>query len=111
MSWPLASHFSATLQNPRIAFRDPRLQRSLIEKNGQNQPRPWAGAFAVVYKAIDSDNQQPFAVRVFTTESPERRERYDLIGGYLQGRKLKCLIDFEYRDRESAPPATASGIR
>ncbi len=99
MSWPLASHFSATLQNPRIAFRDPRLQRSLIEKNGQNQPRPWAGAFAVVYKAIDSDNQQPFAVRVFTTESPERRERYDLIGGYLQGRKLKCLIDFEYRDR------------
>jgi hypothetical protein len=99
MSWPLASHFSATLQNPRIAFRDERLKRTSIEKNGQNQPRPWAGAFAVVYKGIDPDNQQPFALRVFTTESPERRERYELIGGYLQGRKLHCLVDFAYHDR------------
>ena len=99
MSWPLASHFSATLQNPRIAFRDPRLQVASIEKNQQNQPRPWAGAFAVVYKGIDPNGQQPFAVRVFTTESPERRERYDLISDYLRGRKLHCLVDFEYRDR------------
>ena len=36
---------------------------------------------------------------IFTTESPERRERYDLISAYLQGRKLNCLVDFEYRDR------------
>ncbi len=99
MSWPLASHFSAMLQNPRIAFRDPRLQKAVIEKNEQNQPRPWAGAFAVVYKGVDPDGQAPFAVRIFTTESPERRERYDLISAYLQGRKLNCLVDFEYRDR------------
>jgi serine/threonine protein kinase len=99
MSWPLASHFSAMLQNPRIAFRDPRLQRAVIEKNEQNQPKPWAGAFAVVYKGIDPENQTPFAVRIFTTESPERRERYDLISAYLQGRRLNCLVDFEYRDR------------
>ena len=99
MSWPIASHFSAMLQNPRIAFRDPRLQRSAIEKNEQNQPKPWAGAFAVVYKGVDPEGQIPFAVRIFTTESPERRERYDLISAYLQGRKLNCLVDFEYRDR------------
>src|SRR5271157_2855441 len=99
MSWPLASHFSTMLQNPRIAFRDPRLQRAVIEKNEQNQPKPWAGAFAVVYKGIDPDAQTPFAVRVFSTESPERHERYDLISAYLKGRKLNCLVDFEYRDR------------
>jgi hypothetical protein len=98
MSWPLASHFSAMLQNPRVAFRDPRLQRSAIEKNGQNQPRPWAGAFAVVYKATDADSGEPFALRVFTTESSERRERYDLISAYLKDRRLRCLVDFEYRD-------------
>ena len=95
MSWPLASHFSATLQNPRIAFRDQRLQRSVIEKNAMNQPRPWAGAFAVVYKGVDPEGQQPFAVRVFTTESPERRERYDMISAYLQGRRLNSLVAFE----------------
>jgi len=99
MSWPLASHFSAMLQNPGIAFHDPQLQQCSILKNAQNQPRPWAGAFAVVYKGMSADGGDPFAVRVFTTESPERRERYDLMSAYLKGRKLNCLVDFEYRDR------------
>jgi len=98
MSWPLASHFSAILQNPRAAFRDARLQAASIEKNELRQPRPWAGAFAVVYKGIDANGRDPFAVRVFTTESPERRERYEHISTYLQSRKLNCLVDFEYRD-------------
>lgn len=99
MSWPLASHFSAMLQNPRVAFRDPRLQQCRIEKDERNQPKPWAGAFAVVYKGIDPGDGRPFAIRVFTTESPERRERYDRISEYLATRKLKCLVEFEYRDR------------
>lgn len=99
MSWPLASHFSAVLQNPRIAFRDPLLQQCTIQKDARRQPRPWAGAFAVVYKGIAPDGKEPFAVRVFTTESPERRERDGQISAYLKGRKLKCLCDFEYRDR------------
>jgi len=99
MSWPLASHFSAMLQNPKIAFRDPELQGAAIEKDGRNQPRPWAGAFAVVYKATMTQNGKAMAVRVFTSESPERRERYDRISEYLRSRRLKCLLDFEYRDR------------
>ena len=99
MSWPLASHFSAMLQNPKVAFRDSHLQRCSIEKDGRNQPRPWAGAFAVVYKALSADRNEPFAVRVFTSESPERRERYDLTSEYFRSRKLNCLVDFEYRDQ------------
>ncbi len=98
MAWPLASHFSAMLQNPRLAFRDPALQQCVVQKNAQGQPRPWAGAFAVVYKATDVYGQNPFAVRVFTTESPERRERYDHISAYLKARRLHCMCDFEYRD-------------
>jgi len=99
MSWPLASHFSAMLQNPKVAFRDPKLKQCRIEKDQRNQPRPWAGAFAVVYKGMGTNGEDPFAVRVFTTESPERRERYDLISAYLKNRKLDCLVDFEYRDQ------------
>ncbi len=97
MSWPLASHFSAALQTPEIAFRDPELRQCRIEKDERNQPKPWAGAFAVVYKGIAADGRA-FALRVFTTESPERRERYDRISEYLGARKLSCLVDFEYRD-------------
>ena len=57
------------LQNPRVAFRDPRLQQGRIEKDEKGQPRPWAGAFAVVYKGINADGGEPFAARVFTSES------------------------------------------
>jgi hypothetical protein len=98
MSWPLASHFSALLQNPRFAFRDPQLQQCSIEKDERRQPKPWAGSFAVVYKGFWADGRA-FALRVFTTESPERRERYDQISAYLRSRYVPCLVDFEYRDR------------
>ncbi|NLS91735.1 MAG: hypothetical protein GXX96_06090 [Planctomycetaceae bacterium] len=98
MSWPLASHFSAMLQNPRLAFRDPTLRECRIAKDERNQPRPWSGAFAVVYKGISAVDERPFAVRIFTTESPERRERYHESSTYLKTRKLRCLVDFEYRD-------------
>ena len=87
------------LQNPRVAFRDPQLQHCQVDKDQRNQPRPWAGAFAVVYKATVPDVGRNFALLVFTTESPERRERYDRISEYLQTRKLACLVDFEYRDK------------
>ena len=52
------------LQNPRVAFRDRRLRACQVQKNALGQPRPWAGAFAVVYKGIDPDDQKPFAIRV-----------------------------------------------
>jgi hypothetical protein len=98
MSWPLPSHFSAVLQNPHAAFRDPRLRACKILKNAAGQPRPWSGAFAVVYKAICPDGQPPKAIRTFSTESAERRERYDRISEYVRSRKRACLVEFEYRD-------------
>jgi hypothetical protein len=85
------------LQNPKVAFRDPELRKCRVEKDAMNQPRPWSGAFAVVYKGID-EHHRPFAIRIFTTESPQRRERYDLISEYLKSKKVPCLVDFEYRD-------------
>ena len=73
--------------------------RAAIEKDQRNQPRPWAGAFAVVYKALSPDDRRPFAVRVFTSESPERRERYELVAAYAKDHKPRCLVEFEYRDQ------------
>ena len=97
MSWPAPSQFSIMLQQPQIAFRDVQLQQCKIERNEMNLPRPWAGAFAVVYKAI-YPNRALQAVRVFSTESPERRERYFRTYEYLKGRKMKCLVNFQYVD-------------
>ena len=99
MSWPLASDFQTILQNPRIAFRDPYLRACSIERDPCGQPRAWAGSFAVVYKGIDAAGT-PVAIRVFSTESPQRRGRYDQIGAYLADRRLACLVSFEYREDE-----------
>ncbi len=97
MAWPLPSDFRAILQHPKLAFRDPAMQGWTIERDSLNQPRPWAGAFAVVFKGYDQQGK-PVAIRTFSTESPERRERYELIADYLKGRQVKCLVPFEYRE-------------
>ena len=97
MPWPLASHFSTMVQQPRLAFRDPRLQACRIERNALNQPRVWAGQFAVVYKGVDPQGTA-WAIRAFIRESSDRREHYDRISEYLKARLLRCLVDFEYHD-------------
>jgi len=98
MPWPLASDFSAMLQKPQIAFCDPRLQSCHIERDAMNQPRPWSGAFAVVYKAMDPASNRALAVRMFTSASPERRERYAHYCEYIGSHKVRCLVGFDYRD-------------
>lgn len=108
MTWPVAAQFSAVLQNPAIAFRDPELKRYEIERDQFRQPRPRAGAFAVVYRGTPSGGGPPRAIRVFTTASPERRERYDLISRYLESRSPGCLVRFEYRE-ESVRASGADG--
>ncbi|HEV3006014.1 MAG TPA: hypothetical protein VGX78_16215 [Pirellulales bacterium] len=97
-SWPLASHFSTILQNPRIAFRSVDLKQVAIEKDNLNQPRAWSGAFATVYKGSYPNGRGSLAVRVFTTASAERRERYHAIAGYLQNRRVESLVGFTYDD-------------
>ncbi len=86
------------LQRPEVAFRDPELRGYQIERDRFGQPRPWTGAFAVVYKGIPPNGGPPRAVRIFTTASVERHERYDAVSEYLRSRRVPCLVDFEYRD-------------
>ena len=97
MPWPLASDFSTMVQNPQVAFRDPLFQSCQVERTGLNQPRVWCGQFAVVYKGVDDDGKT-WAIRAFTSESKNRRQHYDQISAYLKARRLRCLVEFEYRD-------------
>ncbi len=97
MAWPLASHFSTMLQTPRVAFKDLELKKATILRNAQGQPKPWSGAFAVVYKATLENGEQR-ALRVFSSESPERRERYELMSQYMATHSVRCMVNFEYRE-------------
>ena len=104
MPWPMASDFSAIVQQPRFAFRDPVLQACSIERNSLGQPLVRAGAFAVVYKGIDTEGKS-WALRVFTTESRERRDYYEQITAHLKSRQPRCLVDFEYRESSIRSPS------
>lgn len=97
-SWPLASHFSMVLQNPRIAFRSSELKQITVAKDNLNQPRAWSGAFATVYQGSFPNGRGKLAIRVFTSGAPERRERYQAISEYLRSRKLAPLVGFSYVD-------------
>ncbi|HEX7449060.1 MAG TPA: hypothetical protein VF306_16020 [Pirellulales bacterium] len=97
LSWPLASHFSTILQKPAVAFRAAELKPIVVEKDNLNQPRAWSGAFATVYKG-SFGNGSALAIRVFTSAASERRERYQAIASFLQGRKIEPLVGFTYRD-------------
>lgn len=97
-SWPLASHFSTVLQNPRIAFRDAELKQIAIAKDRLNQPRAWSGAFATVYQGTLLNGRGSLAIRVFTSAAAERRERYQAISEYLKRRNVSSLVGFTYAD-------------
>ena len=68
-SWPLASHFSMVLQNPRIAFRSPDLKQIAIAKDKLNQPRAWSGAFATVYQGSFPNGRGSLALAPIRTTS------------------------------------------
>jgi len=86
------------LQNPQHAFRDAELRRLAIEKDDCKQPRAWSGAFATVYKGTFPNGRGSMAIRVFTSAASERRERYNAIAAYLQGRHIGPLVGFTYAD-------------
>ncbi len=95
-NWPTATDYRDALQNPRLAFRDPQLQRGTIELNKLKVPRARSGAFANVYKLTSPT--RTLAVRVFLYPQPVRQKRYDLVRNYLKShaRGLACLVDFDY---------------
>ncbi len=90
------------LQNPKLAFKDPDLKTCLIARNNINQPKACSGAFAVVYKGTyqaGATRTGDVAIRVFSSASNERQERYKAISEYLKQNPLKCLVDFEYLEK------------
>lgn len=106
--WPPPTDFSLMLQNPKMAFKDPDLMTCTIARDSNNQPKACSGAFAVVYKGTYQSapsRSGDVAIRVFTSASSERQDRYKAISEYLKQCPLKCLVDFEYLDKGIRHPS------
>jgi hypothetical protein len=94
MSWPAASHFSLSLQNPRAGLRSRELHSLRVMRDKLGQPRPWSGAFAVVFQGTDPGGRS-VALRAFTSDIPERLERYHAVSTHLARQRPRCLVGFQ----------------
>lgn len=94
MGWPLPQDYQEALQNPRLSFSNPDLQRSTPRLDVLGLPRPITGAFASVYEvSVDSKR---WAVRCFLKQFQDQRDRYDAITKHLQEVDIPCTVDFKF---------------
>jgi hypothetical protein len=82
-----------SLQNPRTGLRSRELHAVRITCDKLGQPRPWSGAFAVVFQATEPSGRS-LALRAFTSEVPERLERYHAISSHFARQRPRCLVGF-----------------
>jgi len=94
LAWPSLSDYSEALQNPRYAFSDLELQNGTVIVNKLGQPRPVSGNFATVFQ-VQSGNRT-WAVRCFSREITDQKERYDAISQHLKQYNLPFMVGFQY---------------
>ena len=68
--WPGPADYSWLVQNPALAFTDPKLRACAIKHGRNNQPVLICGNSAVVFRAILPDGTE-CAVRAFIIENAE----------------------------------------
>ena len=97
MSWPSIGDFTAAIQNPAICFDDPDLKAGQVELNSGRRPLVYSGAFAAVYPVSVGDSK--FAVRCFTREVIDQKERYEHLTDYLRGIMPPGFVRFKFLER------------
>jgi hypothetical protein len=95
-SWPQATHYNAAIQHPQDCFADAELrQGSAVGDPFLGLPRPYAGNFADVYQVVCPTGQS-WAVKCFTREVPDLRQRYQAISEHLERQKRPFTVEFRY---------------
>ncbi|SDO17470.1 hypothetical protein SAMN04487897_109102 [Paenibacillus sp. yr247] len=94
MSWPTPQDYNEAIQNPKSCFSDPELQIGVPELDNLGLPRPISGAFASVYKIKCGTKE--WAIRCFTNNVKDQKQRYDAISNHLKTVNLPYFVPFEY---------------
>jgi PAS domain-containing protein len=97
MSLPSGTDYSEAVQNPRSSFEDSELQTGQPELTSIGLPKPRAGNFATVFKM--KCRSRNWAVRCFTHEVIDQRDRYEQITAHLKKYSLPYTVGFEFMQR------------
>ena len=96
MAWPRATDYTAALQNPSSCFADPELARGEAASDMlMGLPLMYAGNFASVFK-MTCPGGQVWAVKCFTRQVADLRDRYRQISDHLDRQRRKFAVEFVY---------------
>jgi hypothetical protein len=95
-SWPSSHDFVEAIQNPRLAFRNPELQRCQPALDRFGLPLVASGNFAYAFKLREAANQRAVGVRCFRALIPDRDRRYELIDRHLRSTPAPALASFVF---------------
>lgn len=96
-TYPSPGDYHQAIQNPRVAFSDPLLQRCRPLTDPMGIPVVNSGGFALTYFLIDTSNKT-WVVRCFKKNLPDRRERYIAIDRFLTANRSFIFTSAEYLD-------------
>lgn len=94
MQWPTPQDFNEALQNPHLSFSDPDLAKGKPAVNVWGLPTPATGAFASVYKLVESDRH--WAVRCFLRPPEDLQPRYEALTDYLGRKRPQHTVFFRF---------------
>src|SRR4051794_1313627 len=96
MPWPHATQYSAAIQAPAACFADPDLAAGQpVADQLFGLPLAYSGGNALVFKVV-SPNGRAWAVKCFTRDAPDRRDRYKAISDHLSRNRKKFTVRFKY---------------
>jgi hypothetical protein len=96
LAWPSSRDFVEAVQNPRLAFRNPELQRCQPALDRFGLPLVASGNFAYAFKLREAADQRAVAVRCFRGLVPDRDKRYELIDRHLRAHRESVLASFVF---------------
>ena len=97
MAWPPPADFRDAVQTPQLCFEADDLAQGTTAVNQMGTPLVYSGNFACVFKVATAGGN--VAVRCFTREVKDQRERYGHLSDYLKGVKPESFVGFEYVER------------
>ncbi|MBP1464438.1 N-acetylmuramoyl-L-alanine amidase [Candidatus Chloroploca sp. M-50] len=96
MDWPSVRDYDEALQSIDLCFpKQPKLATAeLISADKFGLPMGSSGSSAVVYKI--RIQEKDYALRCFTSEVNNHRERYQLLHEYVHRQSLSSFVKFQY---------------
>lgn len=91
---PRLDEYSAAVQNPRTAFKDPELQAARVKTNPFGLPLVAGGGFTVVFPF--EGGGQKWAVRCFHKQMSDLPARYDAISRFIAQNPRDYFVGVKY---------------